>query len=61
MGKVKEKRANTEICKVLSLLLSINDSFKSGINVFTHLFNFRFRETSANTYPKGYRNVRILP
>lgn len=58
MGKVKEERANNEICKVLSLLLLIDDSFKSGINVFTHLFNSPFRESSANSYPKGYRNVR---
>lgn len=58
MGKVKEERANTEIRKVLSLLLSTNDSFKNGIIVFTHIFNFPFRESSANNYSKGYRNVR---
>lgn len=58
MGKVKEKRANTEIRKVLSLLLLIDGSFKSGINVSTHLFNFPFRASSENNYPKGYRNVR---
>lgn len=58
MGKVKKERANTEIHKLFSLLLLIDDNFKSGINVFTHLFNFPFRESSANNYPKGYRNVR---
>lgn len=58
MGKFKEGRVNTEIRKELSPLLLIDDSFKSGINVFTDLFRFRFRENSANNYPKGYRNVR---
>lgn len=58
MGKFKEERANTEICNKLSPILLIDDSFKSGINVFTYLFRFPFRENSANNYPKGYRNVR---
>lgn len=58
MGKFKEERANTEIRKELSPLLLIDDSFKSGIKVFTDLFRFPFRENSANNYPKGYRNVR---
>lgn len=57
MRKVKEDSANTEIRKVLSLLLLMDDSFKSGINVFTHSFNFPFGEISANNYPKGYKNV----
>lgn len=56
-GKSQE-RANIKILKVLSLLLLIDDSFKSGIDVCTHFFNFSFRVNSANNYPKGYRNVR---
>lgn len=57
MKKVKKESANTEIHKVLSLLLLMDGNFESGINVFTHSFNFPFGEISANKYPKGYRNV----